>query len=67
MYLKNKIGERMEVPLEECNCVCHDGSGVKLKHVLPCCFICPHCKANIKYNFFQFHLKRCKKESLLKK
>ncbi len=49
---------------EICTCMCHQYPEGTVKHVMACCFQCPHCGANIKREFFNEHERRCKQEHL---
>ena len=40
---------------DECDCPCHTLGG---KHIMACCRECPECKKNIKFFYFDDHLKR---------
>lgn len=47
---------------EECQCSCHEyegKDGVIAKHIMPCCFKCPHCGKNISATCHLLHEKRC--------
>jgi hypothetical protein len=43
---------------EDCNCDCHKSEGM-MKHVVACCFNCPHCLRNIDTLGYSDHVKKC--------
>ena len=45
--------------LGECTCGCHLNPNIK--HVMACCYICPHCGRNIMTHVFDIHKKECEK------
>ncbi len=49
---------------EICTCMCHQHPEGTVKHVMACCYQCPHCGANIKREFIDEHEKRCSQERL---
>ncbi len=46
---------------EVCRCPCHDPKR-KVRHVMACCFKCPHCGLNIKRGYHQLHMEECEKK-----
>jgi len=53
--------------LEVCDCSCHRNKNVK--HCMPCCGTCPHCRRHIRFFHLEPHIKACagKKEDMLLK
>ena len=56
--MENKIVDcQRQNDLEICDCDCHK-PGFDIKHIIPCCEICPHCKKRFK-GTANFHTKKC--------
>ncbi len=58
----NTSGEVVLVPQNEsdelCTCPCHDPK-TRAMHIMACCYVCPKCNKNIKFNAFDNHITNC--------
>lgn len=50
-----------QIDFEICTCDCHSNPNVR--HVMACCYVCPHCGNNIERAFYTDHVNRCKRET----
>lgn len=45
---------------DECHCDCHKNlNGIKVSHVIACCYICPHCERRIISSIYDLHVRSC--------
>lgn len=43
---------------ESCDCPCHD-KNVSMRHCMPCCSTCQHCKKRIRHSYHARHEEIC--------